>query len=454
MPSTPKNIVIVSVGTRGDIQPYCVLGVALTALGHNVTIASETRLENLITSEFKLPFRPIVGDLVGGLFDESFQVRFRNSRVLEFLDLMDQWNEQYDKQLILASYVSALRGADVVIGGPLCTAQSYSVAEAMGATWVPLFLGHVHLPTTEFPQWLLEDYTGNWLGFVNTWTHSYVWSQVWKKQQVHINAWRESSLQLPRMTSEYGMLNVLQSNDNIVVYQACSVLLAGPKRRVPLDYTPGKVVFSGFLFPTTSQPEPELLKAFLSKDTSIPVIYIGFGSMPTLEPLALVQLAVDVCKIANCRCVLAAGWTSMAQSSCSELIAAHSDLVYVERGSISHTWLFPQMSCLLHHAGLGTLAAALRSGTARVPQIPCPKFVDQFHNAKILISLGVAACAVSKTQMTAAYVGAAVLKVLRNDNNIQATAKEMGEYVANESQDALARLCESILQTKPTFAKA
>ncbi|RLO13585.1 hypothetical protein DYB28_009162, partial [Aphanomyces astaci] len=135
MPSTPKNIVIVSVGTRGDIQPYCVLGVALTALGHNVTIASETRLENLITSEFKLPFRPIVGDLVGGLFDESFQVRFRNSRVLEFLDLMDQWNVQYDKQLILASYVSALRGADVVIGGPLCTAQSYSVAEAMGATW-------------------------------------------------------------------------------------------------------------------------------------------------------------------------------------------------------------------------------------------------------------------------------------------------------------------------------
>ncbi|RHY24571.1 hypothetical protein DYB32_009254 [Aphanomyces invadans] len=415
---TPKNIVIVSVGTRGDVQPYCVVGAALAALGHNVTVACEKRLEALVTTEFKLPYRPIVGDMMGCFFDEGYQTKLRTAKVLGFYHLMHQWNERFDKRDIYASYVAALHGADIVIGGPISTAESYSVAEAIGATWIPLFLGHIHLPTSEFPQWMLQDFTGSWFGSINKWTHSVVWNQVWQQQRVTINEWRQHTLHLPPITSSFGLRDTVLTNDSIVMYQACSVLFAGPKRRVPLDFAAGKVVYTGFLYPSTPQPEPEPLRVFL-RQSDTPVIYIGFGSMPALQPLALLQFAIDVCKLTSTRCVLAAGWSLL--DECKVLAEAHADVVYVESG---------------------------------VPQIPCPKFMDQFHHAQVLVDLGVAPCSISKTKLTAKYVATVVQRVLRDDNSIQMTARAMGEFVAKESHDALPRLCERIVETKPTFLKS
>ncbi|ETV95825.1 hypothetical protein H310_10870 [Aphanomyces invadans] len=590
--AAPKNIVIASIGTRGDLQPYCVVGAALVARGHHVTIATEERMESFVTTEFNLPVRRIVGDMLGGLLDPTFQHRFGTAPVIQCFQLMQEWNARFDQQEILASYVTALTGADIVISGPLAMMESYCVAEAIGATWVPLFLGHFHFPTSEFPQWMLENVTGNWWGGLNKWSHSIILSLGWKRERAMVNEWRAKSLHLPPMTmplmnsmvahdnivmyqacsvlfagpkrrvplmqewnarfdqqeilasyvtaltgadivisgpvamiesycvaeaigatwvplflghfhfptSEFPqwmlenvtgnwwgglnkwshsiivslgwkkdqarfnewrakslrsppltmpVMNSMLAHDNIVMYQACSVLFAGPKRRVPVDYPPGKVVYTGFVFPYTPQPEPEPLKVFLSQ-SSVPVIYVGFGSMPTLESLELLQFVIDVCKMTGTRCVLAAGWSSLDQSSCKVLADKHADLLYVELGSISHVWLFPQMSCIVHHAGLGTSGAALRSG---VPQVPCPKFVDQFHNSKVLVQLGVAPCAISKKKMTVSHVANAIQRVLRNENDVQGTARTLGEFVTKESHDGFPRLCDMILATKPTFAK-
>ncbi|ETV74997.1 hypothetical protein H257_10601 [Aphanomyces astaci] len=205
--------------------------------------------------------------------------------------------------------------------------ESYSVAESMGATWVPLYLGHRHLPTAEFPQWLLEDYMGNWFGFLNKRTHSFVRGQAWDKQHVHINEWRQNSLHLLPIASCYGMLDSLLSNNIIVFYHACSLLLAGPRRRGSLEYAPSKVVYIGFLVPTTPLPKPQPWKERIFGQEQVNPSHFHWVRKDTLGPLALLQLAVDVCKIANYRCVLAAGWTSMAQPGCNELAANHSDLV-------------------------------------------------------------------------------------------------------------------------------
>ncbi|RHY27956.1 hypothetical protein DYB32_006403, partial [Aphanomyces invadans] len=236
MPATtaPKNIVIVSIGTRGDLQPYCVVGAALVARGHHVTIATEGRMESFVTTEFNLPVRRIVGDMLGGLLDPTFQHRFGSAPVIQCFQLMQEWNARFDQQEILASYVTALTGADIVISGPVAMIESYCVAEAIGATWVPLFLGHFHFPTSEFPQWMLENVTGNWWGGLNKWSHSIIVSLGWKKDQARFNEWRAKSLHLPPMTMP--LMNSMVAHDNIVMYQACSVLFAGPKRRVPVDY--------------------------------------------------------------------------------------------------------------------------------------------------------------------------------------------------------------------------
>ena len=43
-------------------------------------------------------------------------------------------------------------------------------------------------------------------------------------------------------------------------------------------------------------------------------------------------------------------------------------------GSVPHDWLLPRCAVVLHHAGSGTVAAALRAG---VPQVTCPCMFDQ-----------------------------------------------------------------------------
>lgn len=42
------KIVIVSIGTRGDVQPSVILGLALRKRGHDVVVATEERLRPLV----------------------------------------------------------------------------------------------------------------------------------------------------------------------------------------------------------------------------------------------------------------------------------------------------------------------------------------------------------------------------------------------------------------------
>ncbi|CAI5518043.1 unnamed protein product [Closterium sp. Naga37s-1] len=64
-----------------------------------------------------------------------------------------------------------------------------------------------------------------------------------------------------------------------------------------------------------------------------------------------------------------------------------SGRVLVLHGPVSHKWLFPRCCFVLHHAGSGTTAAALRAG---VPQLLCPFILDQHYWAHRLCYLGVA----------------------------------------------------------------
>ena len=84
----------------------------------------------------------------------------------------------------------------------------------------------------------------------------------------------------------------------------------------------------------------------------------------------------------QCRAVLVAGWSDFtASTSCIEVLNAHEGTVFLAQ-SVNHEWLFPRMQCIVHHCGMGTMGAVLRSGT---PSIPCPKVYDQLKLAKLLV---------------------------------------------------------------------
>ncbi|KAF0719182.1 Aste57867_1212 [Aphanomyces stellatus] len=441
------RVALVSVGSRGDIQPYCVLGQAFAAQGHDVTIVTEKRLQRLVEDEFKLPVNVIEGDFCAFFHERATIDRLKTAGFLDTLAILGTWNKGYDLGVVAASYETALAGADIVITGIISMTESYCVAEKLRQVWVPLFLGNAVMPTRSFPHCLFDKWTCG-IPWLNKLTHTFSFEQLWSKQARYIGPWRRDVLKLPPITSKLGVVDAILTNDAIHAYQCCSTLLAGPTRGPPADVAPTKAIYTGFLFPEAGATGPPLLHAFLAQARvdDVPVIYLGFGSMTAVDARTLYDIAVQVCHTAKCRCVFVSGWSSSCATDC-HVIEEASPSVWVEP-SAPHPWLFPQMRCILHHAGMGTTAAALQSG---VPQIPCPIVGDQFHNAAEMVHLGVALTVVSQKEFTSARVTQAVAAVLRNDKDVQVKAKSMGEFVTKESDGNAARLCASILTTKPTF---
>ncbi|OQR97556.1 hypothetical protein ACHHYP_10738 [Achlya hypogyna] len=439
-----KRIAIVSVGSRGDVQPYCVLGRALVARGHKVVVATEERLRSLVEDDFHLPFACIAGDSTGGLFDPKFQAGLAKGSLLSVMKMTKEWKSKFAISDILASYVKALEGAEVIVSGALCLPMSYGVAEKAKAAWVPLILQPTW-PTMEFPIWVLAGLTLG-LRCLNKWSYSVLFKRLWKEERQYINPWLEHTLDLPPITSSMGMIDVIGANERIPLLIASSAIFCGPHRAVPADYDLSKIHLHGpILAPPT--PLPEAVTVFLraARTAAAPVIYVGFGSMPTADPLALLYLVVDVCHRASCRAILAAGWSVLESPKATTLLEANAALLLV-LPYVSHTALFPQVDCVVHHAGVGTSQAALASGT---PQVPCPVLLDQPHNAKVLVGLGVAPKTIPFRHLSAKHLALAVQGVFRNVDNVQGKARDVGKSLQEEAAGALERYCGLITTVEP-----
>lgn len=67
-----KVIVIVATGSRGEVQPYIAIALALQKMNHKVIIATEERTKGLV-EEFGLECKIVYGDSTGALFEPSAQ---------------------------------------------------------------------------------------------------------------------------------------------------------------------------------------------------------------------------------------------------------------------------------------------------------------------------------------------------------------------------------------------
>jgi sterol 3beta-glucosyltransferase len=420
------------------------LALALQRRGHRVTFATEARMEGFVRS-FGLDWRCIEGDSAGLLFQPEAQKALAESNMWRLISLTTEWDKKFDKSSVLRSYEAALAGADVVVGAGLTMTPSMCVAERLGAAWVPMLLGPT-MPTSEFPLFLLAGLACG-CRCLNKWTYDVAFKALWAQERPLVNKWRVDHLRLPPIEGPSGVVGVVARIEPPVLI-ACSRLLCGPRRAVPGDYTTN-VQVSGFVFvPTVEESgeavEPALV-AFLARAAAdgVPAVYLGFGSMPSAEPAKLLRLAVDVCALLRVRAVVVAGWSGAEASGGTES-------VLVVRAA-PHDWLLKRVKCIVHHAGVGTTAAALRAG---VPQVPCPFMLDQPHNAKLVVSLGAAPAAVPySATLSAATLAAAMERAMDPARPHVAAAARLGEEVRAESAGASDRLASAVEGATPLWGR-
>jgi sterol 3beta-glucosyltransferase len=132
----------------------------------------------------------------------------------------------------------------------------------------------------------------------------------------------------------------------------------------PRDWKPHNVLTGPLFLPVRDGASDPVLSEFLAAGES--PVFLGFGSMPVLDPASAMQTAARVTGKLGIRAVISAGWSELGTP-----VPAKNLLVI---GSADHFQLFPKCQALVHHGGAGTTFTGL---SCRKPALVFSVFADQ-----------------------------------------------------------------------------
>ncbi|XVE62205.1 hypothetical protein DITRI_Ditri06bG0100200 [Diplodiscus trichospermus] len=352
----PLQIVMLIVGTRGDVQPFLAIGKRLQADGHRVRLATHSNFKDFVLSA-GLEFFPLGGDpkvlagyMVknkGFLPSDPSEIPVQRQQIREILFSLLPACQANDPDNNVKFEV------DAIIANPPAYGHTH-VAEALK---VPLhiFFTMPWTPTSEFPHPLsrVKQQVGYRLSY------HIVDALIWLGIRDMVNEFRKKKLKLRRFTYLRGS----HSSPPDVPYGYIWSPHLVPK---PKDWGP-KIDVVGFCFLdlASSYEPPESLVKWL-EDGEKP-IYIGFGSLPVQEPERMTQIIVQALEKTGQRGIINKGWGGLGN------LAEKKDFVYL-LDNCPHDWLFLRCVAVVHHGGAGTTAAGLK---AACPTTIVPFFGDQ-----------------------------------------------------------------------------
>ncbi|MBV2357667.1 glycosyltransferase [Streptomyces sp. J2-1] len=345
------RISVSTAGSRGDFEPYVALAQGLIGAGHEVVFAAPRDARRLVAGtdaefvEMDLEVREVFRSEEGQRWLAAGDAEAYLAGIARMLSQA--------RHTVGASVLAAAEGADLLVTGVNTEDYALAVAQAHGT---PIVLGHLTpwLLTDEFPQPLTPQAVPDGVPArqYHLETHRMAEEVYWQGKRDDIDEFR-GSLGLPgapsaalTWTVELGLPTLQAFSEQVV-----------PR---PRDWAPQNAV-TGFW---RLQPEvrervgeavvPGGLADWLADGP--PPVFLGFGSMPVLDPAKLVDLIVRAAERTGLRLLVGVGWSDL--SGLGDELPDGVRLV----GAVDHDWLFPRCRAVVHHGGAGTTAAGLTAG--------------------------------------------------------------------------------------------
>ncbi|MEV5966060.1 glycosyltransferase [Kribbella sp. NPDC051952] len=365
------DVLILTHGTRGDVQPFVALSRALRNAGHRARFGGPAAFAGLAES-YGVEFVALnngPNELYGdAAIREVLETNYRGLRG-KYLASIVAHRYRNKMDAVLDDIADAARsGADVVVHDIVLPGRQ--LGEWLGVPTVRACLQPFWIPTRAFPNPMHKlplPSAFNRLTYLTT----NVWYQILAG---HTNRWRSNKLGLSKLGGYRDVLRLPGGGDTTVL-QAFSKHLLDPQ---PDDYPPWIHTTGSWLLPAPpGWSPPDDLVSFLESDR--PVVYVGFGSMAGLDPERTGRVIRDAVRLAGVRAVVATGWGGIGTSQDNE------DVQFVKE--VPHGWLFDRVDAVVHHGGSGTSGAALAAGK---PQVVCPFVLDQPFFARRIHELGAA----------------------------------------------------------------
>ena len=407
-----SRIVLVTLGTRGDIQPFCVLGRALTRAGFSVTVVANADYRSLIES-FGLAFTdPGGGGLGPALFSTDKAAAFdQHAKGLRHLaaGLRLIGPAQDHLAELMTGCVTAIRSADLVIFNAMAFFAGEFARElaipAIRITAQPLL-----------PSWRISLvlFGGRDVGrLVNRASYEAFRGLTALAMRRALKIVRRRTGLGARLRAGVNPLTIGLSGSRQLL--AFSAILASDPGDWPKPYCQ-----TGFLVapPEPGAVLPEAVERFLSSGP--PPVYVGFGSM-RMNGRRNATLVLDALARSGQRALLArgAGGLDLPETLPDGIMAI---------GAIDHDLLLPRVSAVVHHGGSGTVAAALRHGR---PSVILPVLGDQLFWGRRVAALGAAEPPLALGRIDPAELAARIGRAAQN-GPLRAAATRAAERLAGE----------------------
>lgn len=424
--SVPKlKIVVLIVGTRGDVQPFLAMAKRLQAFGHHVRLATHSNFHDFVKSG-GIDFYPLGGDprvLAGYMARNKGLIPSGPGEISV---------QRKQLKAIIESLLPACTEPDIETGEPfraqaiIANPPAYGHAHVAEALGVPLhiFFTMPWTPTYEFPHPLarVPQPAAYWLSYI------VVDLLIWWGIRGLINEFRKKKLNLPPIayfSTYHGSLSHFPTG-----YMWSPHVVPKPKDWGSLVDIVGYCVLN---LGSNYQPPEDFIKWIQNGPKPV---YIGFGSMPLEDTIKTTDIILEALRNTGQRGILDRGWGDL--GTFQEI---PEDVFLV--AEYPHDWLFPQCAAVVHHGGAGTTAAGLRAGC---PTTIVPFFGDQFFWGDRIHQKGLGPAPIPIEQLSVEGLSDAITFMLQPD--VKSRVMELA--VLLEKEDGVAGAVDAFHRHLPS----
>ena len=402
------KMLLIALGTRGDVQPAIALGKGLQQAGHVVRVLVADNFVEWVRGQ----------GLEVAASGADIQVLMQSSSGVAWTQAQSPMEELRQMRLLFEkvgltlahNMLAAAADVDVIVGGFASDNFAVTVAEHLGKR----YLSHALQPIypTRSGEATAQAIKSLGESVFNRWSTQFAEVLLYGVFQKLANEFRREMGAKPfTQRSYYAHLHAVPA-----VFGFSEHVVPRPR-----DWPAHKQI-TGYWFldeEVNWQPLPELV-AFLEAGEK--PIYIGFGSMSDGNGRDTGAMIVRALRQNKMRAVLAQGWAGLSADD----VDKRDDLFVLQ--SAPHSWLFPKMAAVVHHGGAGTTGAAFRAG---VPQFVIPHFADQPYWGRRACELGVGVRPLARRKLTEAGLSQGIAALAQQTSMTQ-MARQLGAQIAAE----------------------
>lgn len=414
------KILLTSIGTRGDVEPFLALGEKLTSYGHDIHFAFPEQFSDLVPDH--RPFYPLSAQFLELIESEAGQVVMggKASLLIKMRSLYQLYRRgKIVNRLLVEQQYEIARQAqpDKIIHNSKCSYPSLwslqTDREAILISSVPYFMyyvkGHAHV-----------GFKGNLGGWLNRLTYRLANFGL-------LTSIGDAQKSIPGNThfSRQEIRQELFSKK--LIYAISPTLFARPA------YWPSHVHVSGFMdreIEPAWQPSKQLTEFVIGEQK---ILFLSFGSMVNRAPEELSAFIYSV--------LIELGIKSVVNTASGGLLPlkAFKQSAYLHfEETIPYAWILQRAYAVVHHGGSGTTHLGLKYGC---PTLILPHILDQFGWNTLVHRAGAGPKGVAVNELSRRKFTSLLQDLMHNPAYLtkanQLSQKMQGEAAKNSLADIL-----------------